>query len=315
MLASDASLCYETETMRVTYALVVLCVAVVGCKGDKDKPAKTAEAPPAEPSEPTLQVDQGELAVDGPVPPQTNMVFYVVDGALLPLGCYDKAKGAIAAGKTCLNMIESGAEVRISASDSAFNKTVGEKAVPQCLTGTTEKVAWSVAGISEGAAFKFAAWPPSALKVVQPVEADTTAPRNTQLDEDETQALLSAMKAKGARIRGDLSAHQIAEIDLDGRAPKEKFYSVYVPHPTEPEQYLWTGAFVAQGGDLTQLTLLESSKNSADAFEVRGTLDLDGDGVRELWMRLVFDGGAGDRLLLFKQGIPSPLGPWSCEAV
>jgi len=88
-----------------------------------------------------------------------------------------------------------------------------------------------------------------------------------------------------------------------------------VPDPKVLEQYKWSGAFLAEGGSLDKLTLLEKSKTKKDVFEVRGSLDLHGDKVHELWMRLVFAEGAGDRIVKLKGGKPDPVSKWSCGAV
>lgn len=289
------------------------------CKKDdeaeKDDAKAEAKADDGEPAgdegEPTLQVAEGQDAVEGPVPPETSMVFYVVEGALLPLACFDKEQGKMLSGAPCLQMAAAGEEARLSSVDSAFNRPVGEPTEPQCMAGSGKKVALAVEGISESANFKYAAWPPSALKVVKWVPEDTTSPQRTRLDDDEAETLLAAVRKQGGR--GDeLRAHQVAEVDVDDDGKRDKIYAVFIPHPTLSEQYNWSGIFWAKDGDLDNLVLLDRSKTKRDVFEVRGTLDLDGDKTNELWLRLVFAEGAGDRIVQIDGGQPKALGSWSC---
>jgi hypothetical protein len=125
---------------------------------------------------------------------------------------------------------------------------------------------------------------------------------------------MAAIVADYRGAKGELTAHQVAEIDVDGQDPKEKVYAVYLPDPASSEQYSWSGIFLAKGGDLDQLQLLEKSTTKRDVFEVRGTLDLDGSGPAELWMRLVFEEGGGDRVVQLEGDTVNPLGKYSCGA-
>jgi hypothetical protein len=113
--------------------------------------------------------------------------------------------------------------------------------------------------------------------------------------------------------RGDeLRAHQVAEIDVDDDGKSDKVYAVFLPHPTLSEQYNWSGIFWAKDVNLDNLVLLEHSRTKRDVFEVRATLDLDGDKTNELWLRLVFAEGGGDRLVQIDGGRPKALGGWTC---
>lgn len=303
------------RTPSSSVILWVLAAALVGgCKKDEKKEdAKPTKAEPEDEGEPTLQVAVGDEDVPGPVPPDTSMVFYTVEGALLPLACFDQKAGEIKTGKPCLAMVESGTEVRVTSTDTSVNKPVGEPTEPQCLAGEGKEIALAVEGITEGANFKYGAWPPSALKVVKYVPDSSTRPENTQLGEDETSTLMAAVQKAGGK--GDeLKAHQIAEIDVDANDTKDKVYAVFIPHPKLSEQYAWSGTFVAMDGDLENLVLVEKSQSKKDVFEVKGTLDLDGDGSRELWVRLVFEEGGGDRIYRMTDGKAEPIGKWSCGA-
>jgi hypothetical protein len=263
----------------------------------------------AEVGEPTLKVDEGDAGAEGPVPPQTSMVFFQVEGVLIPLACFDKDKGTLAAGTGCLDLVPAGADVRVSGGDQAFNKKVGERAEPTCLSGTGSKVGLSADSLTGGAEFTHGTWPPSALKIVTLVPEDSTSPAATQLDDDTTAKL-----AKAVPHKGKLTAQQVTEIDVDGNDKKDGIYSVFVPHPSIAEQYGWSGVFLAPDGNLDALVLLAKSASHKDVFEVLGTLNVDGAGNRELWIRMVYAEGAGEAVFTFDGKEAKPLGKWSCGA-
>ncbi|MCH9686208.1 MAG: hypothetical protein K0V04_32545 [Deltaproteobacteria bacterium] len=312
-------------TARATLlcALGTLALLVPACKKDSDeakgddKGAKadgggkkgdggeTKEA--GDEGEPTLQVADGDEGAEGPVPPETSAVFFHVEGALIPLACFDKDKGTVSGGTDCLKLVPEGADVRVSGGDQAFNKKSGERAEPRCMVGSGKKVALGADGLSGGAEFAFGAWPPSALKMVKVVSGDSTSPAETDIDED----ILAKIKKK-VPVSGTLSAHQVAEVDVDGNDKKDVVYSVFVPHPKMAERYKWSGAFLARDGSLDDLILLGKSRSKKDVFEVMGLLDIDGTGNSELWMRQIFEEGSGDAVLKLEGNTASPLAKWSC---
>lgn len=293
---------------------LLLGATAVGCKKDEaKKDDKKAAAGDEQPSEPTLQVATGEEEVDGPVPPETSMVFFVTEGALLPLGCFDAKTKKVRGGKDCLGLVPADAEIRVSSGDTALNKKAGERVEPQCLTGSGQKVALAAEGLGAGANFKFGAWPPSALKVVTLVGDNTIRTENSSLADDEKQKLTAAMKKAGGPS-GDIKVHQVAKLDVDGNDKPDWVYAIYVPHPTLNEQYAWSGAFLGLDDNLDAPILLEQSKTKRDVFEVRGLLDLDGDGMRELWMHMTFEEGGGDRLVRVEGNRARPVDGWSCGA-
>jgi len=268
----------------------------------------------ADVTEEELRVAGGDEPVTGPVPPDTSMVFFTVEGALYPLACFDKSRNELLSGDVCQGMVPLGAEVRLSSVDAEYSKTAGPAAEPQCLIGSGSKVGIGIEGINQGADFVFGTWPPSALKIVNSVTDESVGPQSTRLARDEVSKLAAAVAAVGGRAQGSLVAHQVADIDVDGDATREKVYSVYVPHPSQPDQYTWSGIFLAPGGDLDRLQLLDESLTQRDVFEVRATLDMDGDQTAELWIRMVFEEGAGDRIVTLAGGTPRALGSWSCGA-
>ena len=261
------------------------------------------------PGENDMKVAEGGSGVDGPVPPEASMVFFAVEDAMLPLGCYDKDKKTLAGGKACLDMVEDGAEVRLASHDSQYNRKSTGRVVPDCLAGSNKKVALGAEGITGGADFFYASWPPSGIKIVKEVGKETMELNALTLSDDEKAKLAKAIPASG-----DVQAHQVAKIDLDGNDTPDKFLSVFIQDPKMAEQYKWSGAFFAPDGNLDDLTLIAKSKTKRDVFEIRGFLDLDGAGLSEIWVRLNFDEGAGDRLFQIDGKSAKGLGSWTCGA-
>lgn len=281
-----------------------------GGKDEKQADAKAkgdakADGGAGDEGEPTLKVAEGDAGVDGPVPPETSMVFFQVDGALIPLACFDKDKGTLDGGAGCLSLVPAGADVRVSAGDEAFNKKVGDRATPTCLDGTDDKNALSADNLTGGAEFTYGTWPPAGLKLVTLVPEESKEPAATQLDDD-TKAKL----AKVVPAQGTLTAHQVAEIDVDGNDKKDGIYSVFIPHAKVQGQYAWSGIFLAPDGNLDAPVLL--SKSVKHVFEVLGTLNVDGKGGRELWIRMSYAEAAGDAVFQVEGTNVTQLGKWSC---
>jgi len=308
-----------------THPLRFLVIAALAlgpaCKKDDAKDEKKAdakdekkaadaktEAKADDPGEKSLDVAEGDAPVEGPVPPETSMVFFAVEGALLPLGCFDKDKKKVLDGDACLAMVAKDADVRVASKFSQFNKKAGERTVPTCLAGEDKKVAIAVEGITAGADFVYGAWPPSAIKAVTRAPDETSKPENVTLGDTEKQKLLAA-----AGVEGEILVNQVWEIDLDADGKADKLFAAYVPNPSNPEAHKWSGIVFAKGGNIETLTVIEGIKSKPDVVEVKGVLDLDGDKKSEIWIRRTSeDGSAGERL--YRLGKGDAIGKWTCGA-
>jgi hypothetical protein len=210
-------------------------------------------------------------------------------------------------------MVKDGDEVRLASHDSQYTRKVTGRVEPECEAGGGKKSALSVEGAVGGADFLYATWPLSGIKIVKMIDKETLAPSSLVLGDDEKGKLADAVKAQGGGT-GELEAHQVAEFDLDANDKPDKFYAVFIQHPSVQEQYQWSGAFVALDGNLGALVHVATSKSKRDVFELRGTLNLDGAGASELWIRLDFDEGAGDRLFQIAGKKATAIGDWTCGA-
>jgi hypothetical protein len=239
------------------------------------------------------------------------MVFFVVEDAMMPLGCFDKDKKIISGGKACLDMVKDGDEVRLASHDSQYTRKSTERVEPDCLGGSGNKAALGAEGITGGADFLYATWPPSGIKIVTMVDKASMELGARSLTDAEKAQVAKAVSAAGGGS-GEIEAHQVAKIDLDGNDKPDKFLSVFIQDPKMAEQYKWSGAFFAPDGNLDDLTLIAKPKGKRDVFELRGHLDLDGEGLEEIWLRLNFDEGAGDRLYQLQGKSAKGLGSWTC---
>ncbi len=316
------------RTLRCHLTSLIAAAAVLtGCPKDDDKPADGAkddgkaakddgksDDKPEDEGEASLQVAEGDDNVDGPIPPEASMVLFSIEGALMPLACFDKAAGDIKSGKQCLELVKEGDPVRLDAGFSnARNKPAGARVEPQCLAGEGRNVAIGVEGISD-ANYKYATWPPSGVRTVKIVPEDTLGGSAVTVDEDTKAKLLAAMKKSKSSLSGDVELHQVAKVDLDGNPKKDVFYSAFIRDPKIIEQYAWSAMFLAPDGDMDKLELVEKSKSRKDVFELRALLDIDGMGTKEAWVRLVWAEGGGDRLYRFDGAEPAPVGKWTCGA-
>lgn len=279
--------------------------------GGKDKGDDKAGSDEGEAS---LKVAEGDDNTDGPLPPEASMVLFSIEGSLMPLACFDKASGTIKDGKACLGLVKEGESVRLDAGFSnARNKPAGGRVEPTCLDGAGKEVAIAVEGISE-ANYKFATWPPAGVRAVKLVEDDTLGGSATAVDEDVQGKLLAAMQKSRGSLKGAVVVHQVAKVDLDDNKKKDVFYSAFIRDPKIMEQYAWSGIFLARDGNVDDLVLVEKSKSRKDVFEVRATVNLDGKGDKEAWIRLVWAEGGGDRVYRFDGGAPAAVGKWTCGA-
>ncbi|PRQ04547.1 hypothetical protein ENSA5_06710 [Enhygromyxa salina] len=290
--------------------LGVLLLTLPGCKKEaepepkqEEKKAEPAPEPEPEPVEPRFDLS-------GPKPPETSTVVFSVEGALQPMACFDKDKGGLASGADCVGLVAEGSEVYM---ESSF----GTKALSKTGAGTktstcADEGAIPTAELDGGADYDWGVWPKSLAPEFTQISPDTWSDRGARLDEAETKAVQEAM-AKIRNVQGEFQPKQRATADIDGDGKDELFASAVLINPADPDTYLVSGLFMAPGGDLANLQLIDQAKKGADVIKLLGAVDLDGDGKRELWTGITFDGGAGERIVQLGDK-PTPLGKWTCGA-
>lgn len=298
----------SVQSLAVLAALALLLPA---CKGE-EKPAEEkkeeVKTPPPPPPDTTPAAPQFDLS--GPKPPETNTVVFAVDGALLPLACFNKDKGQILPGKECAGMVAEASEVYM---ESSF----GNKALEKTGAGTKASLcgdsgAIPTPALDGGAAYDWAVWPKSLAPEFKQMHPDTWSDRGARLEEAEAKAIQDAI-AKVRNVKGEFQPKQKATVDIDGDGKDELFVSAILLNPADPDTYLFSGLFMAPGGDLANVVMIDRSKAGADVIRLRGVVDLDGDKKRELWTSITFDGGNGDRIVQVAAE-PKPIGGWTCGA-
>ncbi|MEZ4382879.1 MAG: hypothetical protein R3A79_16205 [Nannocystaceae bacterium] len=301
---------------------LALALPIVGCKKgeEKQEEEKTSEAEPvkeapADPRDPDTSLDKVVKGPDlsGPVPPETSMVFFTVDGALIPVGCFNKDKGKLAAGKDCLALAPKGADVYLKSQYSDQLDTIGEPKNALCEVGVAKPTSVATPATDSGAAFDWAASPKSAARNVVSVPADTWDDASIKFTDDEKKAVAAAIAAINDKTKDvETNMHQAASLDLDGDGKDERIFSAYVINPRDTARYLFSGVFVARGTAPETMILVDKTKTNSEIFKVRAAADLDGDGTFELWLNAAFDEGGGDRMYVWKGDTFNGLGKWTC---
>jgi hypothetical protein len=301
----------------VTFAWLALALALPACGDDapaKDEPAKVEkkkkELPKRE--EPEDLLPEKKLDLSGPKAPEASTVIFAVNGALVPLACFNKESNKVEGGHKCADMVKDGEELYVYAEHTKDIDIIGGPKNSLCEV-SDNPTSRSAKSVDAGAAYDFAVWPKSAHDLVKATGSKTRAERTLQFDGDEEKALLDAIhKLRPKAKKGEFRPEQKAELDLEGDGKMEVFYSIVIAHPTDPDQNLFAGVLMAPGGDMAALTLIDESRRQADIVTLSGAVDLNGDGTFHPWTTLTFDGGSGDRIVELQGGKPKPLSKWSC---
>lgn len=287
-------------------------VANSGCK--KKKPAEAekkpaVEAPPPEP-ESTKAVN---IDLSGPRPPAVSATFFAINGAMMPIACFDANKKTLAGGPDCGKQVPAGAEVYLASETGTQLDKVGAPKNSLCEPGGKNR-SFGASVVDSGGSYDYAVWPRPAGALIKLVPSRSLKPRKAKLESAESEAIIAAIRKKiGKAKAGALSSNQKAALDIDGNGKDEIFISATLAHPTDPDQVLMSGLWYAPDGDLSKLELIDKSRGRLPGTVVlRGILDLNGDGRSEIWTTLTFDGGAGDRVYAWDGNKPRPLAKWSC---
>ena len=303
----------------LTLSLALAFTACGGGETKKTEAKKTetkveAKAEPVAvdaPRDPGTSLDKAVVAIDlaGPVPPDASAVFYTVDGALIPLGCYLHDKKKIASGKDCLKAVKEGDEVYLKSKSIENLDKIGAPKAAMCegpVSGAPSSL--GVPAVDAGATFDYAVTPKSFARQVVLLSEESWSEKKPALAAAEIAALTTL-----AKVTGELTIAQVAMQDLDGDGTPEKIVSVAQVNPKDSERYNFSGVFVQRGATPGTWIPVETKTNDTETFRVRGALDLDGDRSHELWLNSVTtEGGGGDRLYQLTATGATGLGKWTC---
>jgi hypothetical protein len=255
-----------------------------------------------------------QINLDGPRPPEVSAVFFGVNGALIPLACYDAAAKKMRGGAECGKLAASGSEVYLASETGALLDSVGAPKNALCEIGS-EPTSLSSSILDTGAAYDFATWPRPFGALVRQIPIKTTVPKTAALDDSEKTAVLALLEKLVKGAKGELRSNQKVKMDVDGDGQEDWLASVTMLHPSEPDQTLFSGVLFASGGDLSKIIVVDASqRRMQESLIYRGLVDLNGDGKNEFWLSISFEGGSGERIVALEGGKPMPLGKWSCGA-
>ncbi len=212
--------------------------------------------------------------------PQSGALFASVRDALLPIGCYDARKKAWGAGEACVAMLPQGTQVAMET--GAPRQIVGHEAPDLgCDLGAVLR--------TDGPSLGFAVYPAAVRPTVRALPRRRGYSRGVAqapLLADEKAKIEAQLKAPDAPGNGVMSGSVAATLDLDGDGKDDRVLVVRLGPAALRSRFEYVGAiYVARSA--TGRVDLVAADEGAD-FELRGTLDLDQDGVRELWYASTF---------------------------
>lgn len=235
---------------------------------------------------------------------------------LVPLACRDQSQ--LTGGFACLGMVPEGSTLALEGGERV---TPGMRGRPYCQgrSARTEGLVLEQPEDTPG----YAVWPPSALKAVKPIERgagcrgwcrfDRTGHPRVRIKPAVRRRLLKAARRHGLESGPEtLEVVQEVTVDLDGDGKPEQLYSVAVPDgETDAYDFSFSALFVVHGTKRPRLLL----RRDSHAVVLRGTVDLDRDGRRELWLLLSPTVGVGDSWVVLARDPRSieVIGAYSCD--
>ncbi|HEY8378436.1 MAG TPA: hypothetical protein VIK91_18190, partial [Nannocystis sp.] len=185
------------------FPLALALVLASACGGDAKKDAK-ADAKKTDPQTEAADTKRNEatsldkavtaLDLSGPVPPETSTVFFTVDGALIPIGCFDKAKKKLDGGKDCLGLVKAGEEVYLRSNSVEKLDKAGAPKSPMCMPGEDKPTAIGIPSVDAGETFDYAVYPKSMGKLINRVGEETWGDRGRVASEEEKKQLAELVK-------------------------------------------------------------------------------------------------------------------------
>lgn len=209
--------------------------------------------------------------------PARSGVLFVVDfEALLPVACYSTAKKAWLSGAPCLDVIPDDASVQLEGGRVA--KAVGHRVpdTPQCSLSTE---LLNVEGGAKEKPASYAIWPATAEDRVRRVDWNATKGGAAEFPEKDRPRVTAAMEKLGAL--GGVHVVQIASADLDGDGTSELLYSV-TGNGFDPASKKGQSALLLSDHRSPEMVVVRSSDHAV--FRIEGIVDVDDDGLKELWL-------------------------------
>ncbi len=208
-------------------------------------------------------------------PETSSVLFVVVYEALLPIACHDAKKHVWASGVKCIDMVPNDGFVRLESGRRAKITGKREPTIDGC---TLESHLYIFEDEKLEKPGSFAVWPDSDIDKPHRISWEATKKGTEGLSDHEKARFGGvASKALGA---DSLKVLQVASADLDGDGTSELFVSATSSgfDPTAGQGS--SGLFAFRKADDAFKTIRTSKMGP---HRVEGTVDLNGDGTRELW--------------------------------
>jgi hypothetical protein len=277
-----------------------------------EKPAIAAPTPDTKPA--TVISSQPTSA-----PVETTVVFVVDNQMAIPLGCFDASTKMILAAEgsdaSCAKLIAAAAPVKLSNDTTSKLK---EKSEWVCEPAEFKQVAFPLdPQLPTGSVTELAVSPPSAPILFFPRVDETKFSANAE----ESTLLTEAIKKSEPSAKKVPNIHQLVKLDLDYDGKVDTIFSTTVAGESEAGagltsiegRFTFGGMFIRYGNKPEALVLLR--REDFSMLEVRGAIDLNGDGRMELIVSDTQWEGYG--MVLYEVGVDGalkPLGDWGCGA-
>ena len=213
---------------------------------------------------------------------------------LVPLACRDQSQ--LNGGTACLGMVPEGSTLGLSGGERV---TPRMRARPHC-PGRSARTEGLV--LEQGADSGFAVWPPSAVMAVWTVRRGAGCrgwcrfgrAGHPRVRMKPALALRLRQAAQRHGLESGLENLELVQeviVDLDGDGTPERLYSVAVADAsTDSYEFSFSALFLVRKGARPRLLIRKDSH----AVVLRGTVDLDRDGRKELWLLLSPTAGVED---------------------
>jgi hypothetical protein len=316
--------------MRFQLPTVILlfaaCSSPTSQKQTKDTPKPPATKPIEKPqpklepkTEPKPATMASQPASAPAATPGATVVFVIDNQMAIPLACFDPATKAFLDAKdsdaTCAKLVAASSKIKLSTSSTS---TIKEKTEWLCEPAEFKKVAFSIdPQLPTDAQTELAVSPPGTpIEFVARVgETKFTA------NPDESALLSEAIKKSEPSAKKTPHVHQIATLDLDGDGKEDTIFSATVAGKGSSDEgltslegkFTFSGVFVRYGNKPESLVLLQ--RQDYDTYEIRGAVDLNNDGRKELIISDTQWEGFG--VVIYEVGTDGSLkalGDWGCGA-
>lgn len=207
---------------------------------------------------------------------RSGALFVVDFEALLPVGCYDAARKKWLSGAACLDVVPDDATVQIEGGRVA--KTGGHR-VPNVTQCSLDTELLNVEGGAKETAASYAIWPATAEDRVRRVDWGATKGGAAEFPEKDKPRVTAAMEKLGSA--GSVHVVQITSADLDGDGTSEILYSV-TGNGFDPATKKGTSALLLSDHRFPEMVVVRSSDHAV--FRMEGIVDVDDDGLKELWI-------------------------------